>query len=344
MSTTVVEARPSIPRPPEALLPARPRLTAGGTPPSPGGHHVPRINVGDFADDRFDQPDGRSRAAHQKAPPGERLGRHRRRPGRASHGDPQHLPGIPRQPGPAAGAGVARHVVSRPGSPSEASIKTGKEADVELIERVDPQTGCVVPAGRQALSLEPSPAVPPRRRLPRGSPGPPQPGEPGDGDAHRRSAGRSSPGSGPPPSSRSLGTLWSAGVAVPYPVQIGDTELLMEFIGDPDGTAAPRLAELRPDLRRRSTTCGCSAGRRSSRSPPAASPMVTCRRTTSSSTTADSCSSTSRRSSTSSATRKGAAYLRRDCDNICRWFTANGHPDADAGELSATLASEAGIS
>jgi len=34
-----------------------------------------------------------------------------------------------------------------------------------------------------------------------------------------------------------------AGVAVPYPVQVLGTELLLEFIGEPDGTAAPRLAE-----------------------------------------------------------------------------------------------------
>jgi RIO kinase 1 len=40
--------------------------------------------------------------------------------------------------------------------------------------------------------------------------------------------------------------LHSAGVPVPYPVQILGTEILLEFIGDEDGTAAPRLAELRP--------------------------------------------------------------------------------------------------
>ncbi len=39
-----------------------------------------------------------------------------------------------------------------------------------------------------------------------------------------------------------LGTLWSAGARVPYPVQLIGSELMMEFIGDPDGTAAPRLA------------------------------------------------------------------------------------------------------
>ena len=40
--------------------------------------------------------------------------------------------------------------------------------------------------------------------------------------------------------------LWSAGVAVPYPVQREGTELLMEFVGD-GGSAAPRLAQLRPE-------------------------------------------------------------------------------------------------
>jgi RIO kinase 1 len=43
-----------------------------------------------------------------------------------------------------------------------------------------------------------------------------------------------------------LRTLWTVGAAVPYPVQIIGTELLLEFIGDADGVAAPRLAEL-PD-------------------------------------------------------------------------------------------------
>ncbi len=44
-----------------------------------------------------------------------------------------------------------------------------------------------------------------------------------------------------------LSRLWSAGAAVPYPVQLVGTELMMEFIGQPDGTAAPRLAQLRPE-------------------------------------------------------------------------------------------------
>lgn len=43
-----------------------------------------------------------------------------------------------------------------------------------------------------------------------------------------------------------LRTLWVAGVPVPYPVQIDGTEILMEYI-HVDGEAAPRLAQVRPD-------------------------------------------------------------------------------------------------
>ena len=39
-----------------------------------------------------------------------------------------------------------------------------------------------------------------------------------------------------------LSRLYRAGAPVPYPVQIIGSELMMEFIGAPDGTAAPRLA------------------------------------------------------------------------------------------------------
>ncbi|MBO0849462.1 MAG: kinase [Pseudonocardia sp.] len=43
-----------------------------------------------------------------------------------------------------------------------------------------------------------------------------------------------------------LSRLWSVGAPVPYPAQRNGREVLLEFIGDPDGTAAPRLAQLRP--------------------------------------------------------------------------------------------------
>lgn len=47
----------------------------------------------------------------------------------------------------------------------------------------------------------------------------------------------------------SLGRLWSLGAPVPYPVQRLGTEVMLEFIGEPDGSAAPRLAQLRPEPR-----------------------------------------------------------------------------------------------
>ena len=42
-----------------------------------------------------------------------------------------------------------------------------------------------------------------------------------------------------------LGRIWELGLAVPYPVQLSETEMLMEFIGT-DGVAAARLASTRP--------------------------------------------------------------------------------------------------
>lgn len=44
-----------------------------------------------------------------------------------------------------------------------------------------------------------------------------------------------------------LGRLWTIGAPVPYPVQRNGTELLLEFLGEDDGTAAPRLAQVRPE-------------------------------------------------------------------------------------------------
>ena len=44
-----------------------------------------------------------------------------------------------------------------------------------------------------------------------------------------------------------LRRLWLLGAAVPYPVQIDGTELLMELVTDLDGEPAPRLAAVRPE-------------------------------------------------------------------------------------------------
>lgn len=43
-----------------------------------------------------------------------------------------------------------------------------------------------------------------------------------------------------------LAELYAMGLPVPYPVQLDGTEMLMEFIGSPEGVAAPRLATTRP--------------------------------------------------------------------------------------------------
>ncbi len=59
-----------------------------------------------------------------------------------------------------------------------------------------------------------------------------------------------------------LNRLWTAGVPVPYPVQIDGTELLMEFIDDGEGGAAPRLAQVRPSKRNCSASTSSSCGTR----------------------------------------------------------------------------------
>ena len=43
-----------------------------------------------------------------------------------------------------------------------------------------------------------------------------------------------------------LSDLWSAGLPVPYPVQLDGTEIVMELITTDDGAGAPRLAQCRP--------------------------------------------------------------------------------------------------
>ena len=83
-----------------------------------------------------------------------------------------------------------------------------------------------------------------------------------------------------------LARLWEIGaghdrIAVPYPVQLLGTELMLEFVGDAEsGTAAPRLAQLRPDPDRAAPTCGASWSRRCGCWPGPATRTATCRRTT----------------------------------------------------------------
>lgn len=131
-------------------------------------------------------------------------------------------------------------------------LKTGKEADVHLVERAVPGTdrSCLLAAKRYRS--------PDHRQFHRDA---------GylEGRRVRRSretramAGRTGfgreviAGQWAGAEFAVLCRLWEAGAQlggqmVPYPVQLLGTEVLMEFVGDPDsGEAAPRLVQLRPD-------------------------------------------------------------------------------------------------
>jgi RIO kinase 1 len=120
-----------------------------------------------------------------------------------------------------------------------------------------------------------------------------------------------------------LSRLWLAGAAVPYPVQLVGTQLMMEFIGDRDGVAAPRLAQLRPSVDEAAALfaqvrdvlglladAGYTHGDLSPYNVlvhngkvvlidlPQAVDLV--------------------------GNPQGFTFLRRDCENICGWFTARG--------------------
>lgn len=120
-------------------------------------------------------------------------------------------------------------------------VKTGKEADVFLVERAEPGKAGAVMAAKRYRGAE-------------------------QRDFHRSSMyeeGRSTRDSRAIANKSSYGRsvaaehwsvaefeamsrLYELGAPVPYPVQVNGTELLMEFIGT-GRTAAPRLAQVHPD-------------------------------------------------------------------------------------------------
>jgi len=119
-------------------------------------------------------------------------------------------------------------------------IKTGKEADVSLLERRAPDgAGCLLAVKafrtaehrmfhRDAGYLE-------GRRIKRS--------RETRAMANRTAFGREMlAGRWATAEFRALSMLWTAGARVPYPVQLIGSELMMEFIGTPEGSAAPRLA------------------------------------------------------------------------------------------------------
>ncbi|MEP7023994.1 MAG: RIO1 family regulatory kinase/ATPase [Actinomycetota bacterium] len=123
-------------------------------------------------------------------------------------------------------------------------LKTGKEADVFLLRRG-------MPGGRSCLLAAKRYRDAGHRMFHRDS-GYREGRRAADSREARAMANHSSAGRGMAAREwasaefDALCQLHQAGVPVPYPVQLLGTEIVLEFIGDPDGTAAPRLAETRP--------------------------------------------------------------------------------------------------
>lgn len=125
-------------------------------------------------------------------------------------------------------------------------LKTGKEADVHLVERGVPDTDRrVLLAAKRYRAAE--------HRLFHRDSGYLEGRRVRESRVTRAMAGRTAfgreaiAGQWAQAEFSALVTLWQLGVSVPYPVQLLGTELMLEFIGAPDGAAAPRLAQVRPD-------------------------------------------------------------------------------------------------
>ncbi|WP_223394629.1 serine protein kinase RIO [Nocardioides rotundus] len=133
-------------------------------------------------------------------------------------------------------------------------LKTGKEADVFLLERAlppddpandgSPGTGVVMAAkryrGEDERAFHRSAAYTEGRRVRKSR----------DARAMRKKTahGRAvAAGQWAWAEWQALVRCHDAGLPVPYPVQIDGTEILMEWITDADGESAPRLAQTRPE-------------------------------------------------------------------------------------------------
>ncbi|WUI08260.1 RIO-like kinase [Micromonospora sp. NBC_00421] len=228
-------------------------------------------------------------------------------------------------------------------------LKTGKEADVHLVRRSVPDTdrSCVLAVKRyrdaQHRLFHRDAGYLEGRRVRRSR-------------ENRAMAGRTAfgrqliAGQWAAAEFTALSRLWEIGagsgrIAVPYPVQLLGTELMLEFVGDPDaGTAAPRLAQVRPDpaqlrslweqlvdalvvLARAGYAHGdlspynllVHAGRLVVIDLPQVVDVV--------------------------ANPQGPEFLARDVRVVAAWFTARGLPaaDTDPAELTGMLLREAGV-
>jgi RIO kinase 1 len=221
-------------------------------------------------------------------------------------------------------------------------MKTGKEADVFLVERGVPGTErrCLLAAKRYRTA---------DHRLFHRDAGYLEGRRVKESRVNRAMAARTSfgkeviAGEWAGAEFTALCRMWELGVPVPYPVQILGTEILLEFIGDAEsGEAAPRLAQLKRDaadladlwrqlvqvlstMARAGHTHGdLSAynllvhdGRLVVIDLPQIVDVV--------------------------ANPRGGEFLARDARNVANWFCSHGVTDADGAALSADLRREAGI-
>ncbi len=214
-------------------------------------------------------------------------------------------------------------------------IKTGKEADVHLVERHDPASGRTsLLAAKRYRAAD--------HRLFHRDAGYLEGRQVRKSRETRAMANRTAVGrqliaqQWAATEFATLGRLWSNGIAVPYPVQLDGTELLLEFIGTPDGEAAPRLAEVAADDRELGAlweqcaetleSLGAAGYTHGDLSPfnvlvddgrlvlidlPQVVDIV--------------------------INPQGIQFLARDCRNICTWFVRRGVADADPDELLARI-------
>jgi RIO kinase 1 len=123
-------------------------------------------------------------------------------------------------------------------------LKTGKEADVHLVHRGPPDiAGCLLAAkryrGSEHRMFHRDAGYQEGRRTRRS--------RDTRAMAKRTTYGREiAAGTWARAEFDALSRFWRLGAPVPYPVQLLGSELMLEFVGEPDGTAAPRLAQCRP--------------------------------------------------------------------------------------------------
>ena len=123
-------------------------------------------------------------------------------------------------------------------------LKTGKEADVNLVERSVPGGRAVVMAAKRYRS--------PEHRLFHRDAGYTEGRRVRRSREMRAMANRTDfgrdllAGQWAAAEFAALTRLTELSAPVPYPVQLLGTEVLLEYLDEPDGSAAPRLAQLRP--------------------------------------------------------------------------------------------------